>query len=151
MPISDALSGDVVLQHQFHVDMSGKLKGFFTEVGGMNLEMEVVDLKIVDEKGRDVIRKVAGRLQAGEVTLKRPVTTNKDAWDWRKLVEDGKVSDARTSGTISALDQEGNVAASWTITAAWPSKISATSLDASGASIVYEELTLQFEASARVS
>lgn len=148
---ADALTGDVVVGFNFKVEMSGKIQGFFTEVSGLNTELEVVELKLINpETGEDLVRKMPGRATAGEVTLKRPVTTNRDVWDWRKLVEQGNIHEARTNGTITAMSQDGVPVAAWEVRAAWPSKVTATTLDAGSGEVVMEEMTIQYESAARV-
>lgn len=143
---TEALTGDVVVLTHFLVEMGGKVTGYFTEVSGLNIEVDIVQHKIMTQQGEPMTRKMPGRTKAGQVTLKRGVTQNKDVWDWRKLVEQGKIADARTNGTITAYDADlSTIVAQWDIEAAWPSKVSATSLDAGGNEVVMEEMTIVYE------
>ncbi len=147
---ADALTGDVVVGFNFVLDMGGLVSGHFTEVSGLNTELEVVELKVMTDTGVEVVRKMPGRATAGEVTLKRPVTANRDVWDWRKMVEEGDIAGARTNGTITAMSQDAQPVAAWEVRAAWPSKVSASTLDAGSGEVVMEEMTIQFESAERV-
>ena len=89
--------------------------------------------------------KIPGRLKWGDITLKRGITSSMDLWKWRKVVEDGKVTEARRNGSIVMFDQELNEQARWNFLPAWPSKISGPAPKADGNEIVLEELTLVHE------
>src|SRR4051812_46499902 len=101
----DAVAGDPLVGFNFGIEVSGIIQGYFTEAAGLGSETEVIDHKIIGKDGKEIIRKIPGRLKWGDVTLKRGITTNLDFWDWRKMVEDGKVSNARKNGSIMMYDQ----------------------------------------------
>jgi len=145
MPASkDAVSGDPLVSFNFAIEVSGIINGYFTECSGLGSETEVVDHKIVKD-GKEIVRKIPGRLKWGDITLKRGVTTNLDFWDWRKLVEDGNVAKARKNGSIMMFDQEGKEVARWNFAAGWPSKISGPSVKSDGNEVSVEELTIVHE------
>src|SRR5258708_7146400 len=127
----DAVSGDPLIGFHFAIEVQGIINGFFTECSGLGSETEVVDHKIVKD-GKQIVRKIPGRLKWGDITLKRGVTKNLDFWDWRKMVEDGKVSQARKNGSILMYDQELTEVARWNFVAGWPSKISGPSVKSDG-------------------
>jgi phage tail-like protein len=61
-------------------------------------------------------------------------------------VELGNVAKARVNGTIHMLDMASDkVVAEWTVTAAWPSKISGPNFKADGNEVATEELTVVYE------
>ena len=141
---------DPLLGFNFALDLSGSVKGYFTEVSGIGSENEIVEQKVVNEKGIEVVLKIPGRLKWGDITLKRGITSNMDLWDWRQQVEDGKVKDARKNGSIVMYDRELKEAARWNFTNAWPSKISGPTPKADGNEIGVEELTIVHEFIKRV-
>lgn len=141
---------DPLLGFNFALDVSGSVKGYFTEVSGIGSENEIVEQKVVNEKGIEVVLKIPGRLKWGDITLKRGITSNMDLWDWRQLVEDGKVKDARKNGSIVMYDRELKEAARWNFSNAWPSKISGPAPKADGNEIGVEELTIVHEFIKRV-
>jgi phage tail-like protein len=152
MPYANDAPGreDPLLGFNFALDVGGSIKGYFTEVAGVGSENEVVEHKVVSEKGVEVILRIPGRLKWGDITLKRGITSSMDLWDWRKKVEDGKVKDARKNGSIVMFDRELKEAARWNFVNAWPSKISGPSPKADSNEIGVEELTIVHEHITRV-
>jgi phage tail-like protein len=146
----EASREDPLLGFNFAIDVGGQIKGYFTEVSGIGSENEIVEQKVVNEKGVEVVLKIPGRLKWGDVTLKRGITSNLDLWDWRKMVEDGDVKGARRNGSIVMMDRELKEAARWNFVNAWPSKISGPAPKSDGNEIGIEELTLVHEFIERV-
>ncbi len=129
----------------FAVDIQGVVKGYFTEVSGLGSENEIIEHKVVTEKGTELVMKIPGRLKWGDITLKRGITKNMDMWKWRKQVEDGDVDGARRDGSIIMYDQTLKEVARWNFNSAWPSKISGPQPKSDGNDIGVEELTLVHE------
>jgi phage tail-like protein len=133
---------DPLVQFSYALDLGGKVKGYFTECSGLGSEHDVVEHKVVDEKGRQMTRMVPGRIKWDKITLKRGITDAKDIWDWRKKVEDGQVEDARVDGSIIMMDQELKPVARWNFEGGWPSKVSGPQLKSASNEIGVEELTI---------
>ena len=133
---------DPLVQFSYALDLGGKVKGYFTECSGLGSEHDVVEHKVVDEKGRQMIKMVPGRIKWDKITLKRGITDAKDIWDWRKKVEDGQVEDARIDGSIIMMDQELKPIARWNFEGGWPSKVSGPQLKSASNEIGVEELTI---------
>jgi phage tail-like protein len=152
MPIANDAAGreDPLVGFNFSIDVGGAVKGYFTEVAGLGSENEIIEQKVVNEKGVEVVLKIPGRLKWGDITLKRGITSNMDLWDWRKKVEEGKVKDARKNGSIVMYNQELKEAARWNFINAWPSKISGPAPKSDGNEIGIEELTIVHELITRV-
>ena len=145
MAAMDALTGDPLVGFNFELDVAGKAKGYFTEVSGISSENEVTEHKIVGKGDKEAVRKIPGRLKWGDITFKRGITANMDFWKWRKEVETGKVSGARSNCTITMYDQAGSPVAKWNLEAAWPSKITGPSLSTESSAVGVEELTVVCE------
>ena len=152
MPVAPESAGreDPLVGFNFMIDVAGHITGYFTEVSGLGSETDTIESKVVNDKGVEVVLKIPGRLKWGDITLKRGITTNLDMWDWRQLVVDGKVKDARSNASVVMFDREGDEAARWDITNAWPLKISGPSPKADSNEIGIEELTITHEAIKRV-
>lgn len=142
---------DPLVSSWFGVEFQGQVVGAFRECTGLGSENEVVEYKASGPKGEYVIKKVPGRLKWNNVTLKRGITDSMDMWKWRKLVEQGKIDDARKNGTITMYNQQGNAVARWNFTNAWPSKLSGPSANASNNEVAIEELEITHEGYERVS
>jgi len=146
----DTAREDPLVSFNFGVEVQGQITGFFTEVSGLGSESEIQEQKVVNEKGIQVVLKIPGRLKWGDITLKRGITSSMDLWDWRKMVEDGKVKDARKNGSIVMYDQEGTEKARWEFQNAWPSKVSGPTPKSDSNDIGVEEVTLVHEYIVRV-
>jgi phage tail-like protein len=134
----------------FAVDIQGVIKGFFTECSGLGSEHELIEHKVVTEKGQEVVKKIPGRMKWEDITLKRGITSSMDIWDWRKQVEDGDVESARRDGSIVMFDQQLKEVARWNFERAWPLKVSGPSPKTDSNEIGVEELVITHEYIARV-
>jgi len=142
---------DPLTGFHFAVDVQGVIKGFFTECSGLGSEHEVIEHKVVNETGQEVVLKIPGRLKWDNITLKRGITSSMDIWDWRKEVTDGNVDSARRDGSIVMYDQTLNEVARWNFERAWPLKVSGPQPKSDSNEIGIEELTLAHEYIERVS
>jgi phage tail-like protein len=123
----------------------GGIKGYFTSIDGLGSENEVAVYKAADATGKEVQLKQAGRLNWGDVTLKRGLTGDMSFWAWRQDIIDGKVGASRKAMTITLLDREYAPLTSWNIINAWPSKISAASFSVDSNDVQVEEVTFVHE------
>src|SRR5262245_46546512 len=115
---------DPLAQYSYLIEVSGNVTGYFTECSGLGSEHEIIEHKIIDPQGKELIQMVPGRLKWEKITLKRGITNNTDIWTWRKKVEQGDVEGARTNGSIIMLDQHLKPAAQWDFENGWPAKVS---------------------------
>ncbi|MBZ0301800.1 MAG: phage tail protein [Anaerolineae bacterium] len=136
---------DPGLGFHFKLEVQGRVTGYFTEIGGLGSEHEVVEHKVVDPNGNDLVQALPGRLKWQPISLKRGITKVRDIWDWRKMVEDGKVNDARSNGTITMFNQELQAIAKWDFINAWPSKVTGPQLQSDSNAFGIEEMTLVHE------
>lgn len=142
---------DPVVSAWFGVEFQGQVVGAFRECTGMGSENEVVEYKASGPKGEYVMKKVPGRLKWNNITLKRGITDAMDMWKWRKLVEQGKINEARKNGSIVMFNQEGQEVSRWEFINAWPSKLTGPSANATNNEVGIEELELTIEGYARIS
>jgi phage tail-like protein len=136
---------DPLVGFHFSVDIQGVVKGYFTEVTGLGSETELIESKVVNEKGKDIVVKVPGRLKWDNIVLKRGITSSMDVWKWRKAVEDGDVDKNRHDGSITMYDQQLKPVAIWNFYKAWPSKVTGPQPKADSNQIGIEEMTIVHE------
>ena len=134
----------------FGVEFQGQIRGAFRECTGFGSENEVVESKASGPKGEFVIKKIPGRMKWNNITLKRGITDAIDLWKWRKLVELGKITEARVNATITMYSTDGQAVARWTLVNAWPSKLSGPSANATNNEVAVEELEITHEGYERV-
>ena len=142
---------DPLVGCQFSLEIQGVISGYFTEVSGLGSEHEIVEHKVVDKNGHDMVMKIPGRLKWSDITLKRGLTSSMDLWDWRKQVEDGDVQGARKNGSVVMYDQSYSQVARWNFANAWPSKVSGPSLNAQNNEFGIEEMVIVHEGIERVN
>ena len=151
MAKSSGRNSDPLVGFNFRLEVEGKLTGYFTEVTGIGSENEIAEQKVVDKKGHELVQKVPGRLKWGDVTLKRGITDDMEIWNWRKLVEEGKMKDARTNASVIMMDRDYSDIARWDFLNAWPSKVTGPSIKADSNEFGIEEVTIVHEGMVRKS
>jgi phage tail-like protein len=140
-----ARESDPLVGFHFAVEVQGQITGYFTECSGLGSETEVIEHKVVDGRGVDVVQKIPGRLKWQDITLKRGITAQMDMWQWRKMVEDGDIQGARKNGSIVMFDQSLKEVARWDFERGWPSKVTGPQLQADSNAFGVEELTIVHE------
>jgi len=134
------------------VEVTGHIAGMvFRECSGVGSESEVIEYKGSTKDDYHTIQAVPGRLKWQKINLKRGITESMDAWNWRKLVEQGQVTSARANGSIVMVNQEGTEVARWDFLRAWPTKISGPQFNSSTNEIGVEELEIVHEGLERKS
>ncbi|MBN2394146.1 MAG: phage tail protein [Anaerolineae bacterium] len=141
---------DPLVGFHFAVEIQDQVKGYFTECSGLGSEHESIEHKVITEKGQEVVLRLPGRLKWENIVLKRGITANMDIWKWRKLVEDGKMEEARHDGSVTMFDQELNPVARWEFKNAWPLKVTGPQPKSDSNEIGIEEITIAHEYIERV-
>ena len=139
------MADDPLLGFNFGLEFSGAIAGYFTECNGIGSENEVIDHKVVDDSGREITRKIPGRLKWGDVTLKRGITNDMQIWEWRDNVVKGEMDSARKNGSIVMMDRNYDAVARWNFENAWPSKVSGPALKSDSNEFGVEELVIVHE------
>ena len=152
MPALPVISGrdssileDPLLGFNFMLQLDGALAGYFTECSGISSENEVVEHKVVDEGGHEIVRKIPGRLKFEDVSLKRGITSDLQIWQWRENVVLGDMAAGRKNCSIHMLDRNYNPVAIWHFTNAWPTKVSGPQMKSDSNEFGIEEITITHE------
>ncbi len=131
--------------YSFGFEIDGIQIKSITEVSGLKMEQDVIELKENGPDGKYVIKKLPGRWKAGEVTLTRGLTDDQSFEKWVKDSQFGKMSDSRKGGAIIVYDFEGNAMKRYTLTNAWPKSLEIGSLKAGDTSVLTEKLVVTYE------
>jgi phage tail-like protein len=141
---------DPLLGFNFKLDLGGKTVGYFTECSGIGSEHEIIEHKVVDDSGHEIVRKIPGRLKWGDISLKRGITSDMQIWEWRDKVVLGDMKGARQTCSIIMLSRDySKEVAAWTFANAWPSKVSGPSLKSDSNEFGVEEVTIVHEGMVR--
>jgi phage tail-like protein len=127
------------------LEIDGGIKGFFTEVGGLDSEHEVVEHRVSDDKGNAVIQKIPGNIKYSNIVLRRGITDDRSLHDWRQEIIDGKVESARKNGSIVMYGPDMSERVRYNFERGWPCKLKGPSLDAKKNEVAVEELEICVE------
>ena len=136
---------DPLAVFHYGVEVQGEVTGYFTECSGIGSENELIEHKVVDDKGRESVHKIPGRLKWQDITLKRGITNNMDIWDWREMIVNGQVDDARRNGSVIMYNQALEEVARWNFERGWPLKVSGPSMKSDSNEFGVEELVITHE------
>jgi phage tail-like protein len=126
----------------FRVEIDGVAAAGFTEVVIPDAWIDVVEYR----EGADKVssaRKLSGRVNYGNVTLRRGVTNALDLYNWWNAARQGDLQ--RRTVLITLLDAEGKDVRRWMVVRAWPVRYAGPSLNAQGNDVVIETLELANE------
>jgi phage tail-like protein len=129
----------------FRVEIEG-MTAAFTEVGGLESEVEVVEYREGGEETR--LRKLPGLLKYTNIVLKRGITQDAQLWNWHKQVLDGNVQ--RRNGSVILLDDQGAEQVRWNFVDSWPCKYIGPTLNGKSSEVAIETLELAHEGLERV-
>jgi phage tail-like protein len=140
---------DPLTNFRYRLEIDGLTIAGFSEVTIGETVTDVIDYR----EGTDAphVRKLSGLTKYGNITLKRGMTTSLELYDWHKQVVDGEVGKARKNVAIVVADETGADKARFVVTEAWPTKYSASELDARGNEVLIETLELVNEGIERVA
>lgn len=138
--------GDSSVGHSFGLEFDGITIKSITEVSGLKIEQDVIELKENGPDGKFVIRKLPGRPKAPDITLTRGLSEDNSFENWVKDSQFGKMGAVRKGGAIIVYDFEGNAIKRYKLTNAWPKSLEIGSLKAGDTSFLTEKLVLTCEA-----
>jgi phage tail-like protein len=136
---------DTSVGHSFGLEFDGVVIKQITEVSGLKMEQDVIELKQNTSDGKYVIKKLPGRPKAGEVTLTRGLTADQSFEKWIKDSRFGKMSAVRKGGAIIVYDYEGTAIKRYTLVNAWPKSLEIGSLKAGDTSVLTEKVVITYE------
>jgi phage tail-like protein len=147
-----AREADPVLSFQFSVEMHSDpfgfipfmipIKGYFTEISGLDVEYEYAEYKSVNLLGWPRSNFVPLRPKYSPLVLKRGVTTTESFWLWHQLIVLGTKAIMKPYVTITMYDRSYRPLAEWHAESAWPIKVSGPQIRSDSNDVGIEELTL---------
>jgi len=125
----------------FLVEIDGITQAGFQECSGLDATTDAIDYREGSDPNH--VRKLTGLNKFSPITLKRGLTDSDELWKWRQTVIDGKT--VRKNGSIILLNESGEERLRWNFLAAWPSKWTGPSLNATSTAVAVESLELTHE------
>ena len=115
----------------------------FQEVDGLESETQVIEYRHGNSPIFAPI-KMPGLKQNGNVTLRKGIFINDDTfWHWYNEIILNTIE--RRTVVISLLDETNSPRMTWTLTNAWPTKITGTDLKSDGNEVAVESLEIAYE------
>ncbi len=142
MPLPDF---DSSVGHSFGLEFDGVMIKQISEVTGLKIEQDVIELKQNTKDGKYVVKKLPGRPKPGEVTLTRGLTRENSFERWVKDSHFGKMATARKGGAIIVFDFEAQPIKRYKLTNAWPKSLEIGNMKAGDTSVLTEKLVVTFE------
>lgn len=151
-----------LLTYQFQVivgEGQGEWLAYATEVGGLDIERDVIEHKYIGPNFEALTQQIPGRVKWQPVTIKRLFTANLGLLEWF-LDSEGpsvvtgqytakKYPAARKKVSITAFHRNHKAAVRWDLLNAWPSKLTGPQFDSSGGDFGFEEVTLVYDSITR--
>lgn len=110
----------------------------FSHASGLIVQIEVLEHP---EGGvNDHMHKLVGPARWTPIVLAHGSSASKDLFDWVKANRDGNIQ--RKSGSIIALDQQGNAVVRWDFRDAWPSRYDGPDFEYADSDIAIERIEL---------
>lgn len=128
--------------YNFSVDFGGT-KAEFSEVTGLNIEVQPIEYRHGLEKEGSMFKK-PGLKKFGNITLKRGVfPKDNEFYDWYTEVNGD--DEVKRNLTIQLLDEKQQPVMEWQVRNAFPTKITSPDLKASGNEVAVESIEIAHE------
>lgn len=134
--------------NRFKVEIAGISQANFLEVITPEVANEVIEHR-EGTHATNAVMKQAGLVTCGNLILKWGMNGSMEIYNWRKMVEQGKLTQAKRNIVITLIDEEGNDVVRWTFINAWPIRYKAPDLNAMGNGIAIETLEIACESMQR--
>jgi phage tail-like protein len=121
--------------------IDGQPQGVFTEVGGMQVEMDVLDYQEGGNNG--FVHRLPGVTKVSNLTLKRGMTTSNEFYKWCADIASGKFT--RRHVTVVMYDSAGTELMRWNFVNAYPVRWVGPQLLAPDTAAAVETLELAHE------
>ncbi|HLI71971.1 MAG TPA: phage tail protein [Ktedonobacteraceae bacterium] len=103
---------------RFYVLFDDKAQGLFTEISGLQVEMDVMEYQEGGNNG--FVYRLPGLTKVSNLTLKRGMTSSNEFYNWLADVSSGNLK--RRHVSVIMYDVEGNELMRWNFINAYPVK-----------------------------
>ena len=132
------MQNDVHPARRFYVQVEGCDQAVFTEVSGLQVEMQVTDYQEGGNNG--FVHRLPGPVKISNITLKRGLTTSNDFFKWCMQVASNQVS--RRHLSVLMYDTKGEEVVRWNFLNAYPVKWVGPQFTSTSAATAIETLEL---------
>lgn len=127
----------------FQVTWGSQSKIPFQEVSGLDTETQVIEYRHSNSPVYSTI-KMPGIKKFGNVTMKKGIFVKDNSfWAWYSQITMNTIK--RIGVVVQLLDEKSNPTMTWTLTNAWPTKISAPTLKSDGNEVAIQTIEIAHE------
>ena len=136
---------DPIATYAYHVEIDSITIAQFKQVSGLSISVGVIEHRANKLLGQPIMKKLPGAVKFEDIVLSRGKVADQAFWSWIKLVQDGKISEARKTGSIVLFDYAHGEINRFNFEQGWPSKIEVGKLEAGSDSVLLETVTITHE------
>jgi phage tail-like protein len=127
----------------FKVDLGNGTEVLFQEVSGMDLSEQTIEYRQGNNPVFSTIN-MPGIVKSQHVTMKKGVFANDNTFfDWYNKIKMNTLE--RRNVVIKLIDEGGNPTITWTLTNAWPTKITSTDIKSDANEVAVESIEFSHE------
>lgn len=127
----------------FQVSWGSQSKIPFQEVSGLDTETQVIEYRHSNSPAFSTI-KMPGIKKFGNVTMKKGIFVKDNAfWAWYSQITMNTIK--RIGVVVQLLDEKGAPTMTWTLTNAWPTKITAPTMKSDGNEVAIQTIEISHE------
>lgn len=139
----DYKAGDSTLGYKFIFKLDGIEMPAVTEVTGLKLEVEKIELKSQTSDGKYIISHMPGPVKAGEITVTRYLTDDQKLVDWWNNIMKGTLD--RHTATVEIRDLAGDKKVrGYSFNGVWVKSIETNSFKAGSNDAMTEKVVLTY-------
>jgi len=131
-----------ILSYKYRIEIEGLEVIGFKEMAELSNETEIHEYKEGGLNG--YIHKFPSNTSFSNVELKHGLSLDDTFHDWRQLVIDGNMKDAKKNGTIKVYAGT-SISKIWSFEGAWLSKLEVSGFDATSNDVLIESVELVIE------
>jgi phage tail-like protein len=135
-------SEDPYRNYHFRLEVQGFAQGHFVECS--NIAVRIPAIPYCEAGANQVVRKVPGRPEYADITLRYGTTSSFDLWNWFLEAATGNVQRKRVSIVLRDATGTKDVMR-WELFETWPKEWNGPPLDSRGKDVAVESLTLTYE------
>lgn len=127
----------------FQVTWGTQTKIPFQEVSGLDTETQILEYRHSNSPAYSTI-KMPGIKKFGNVTMKRGIFVKDNTfWAWYSQITMNTIK--RIGVVVQLLDEKGAPTMTWTLTNAWPTKISSPTMKSDGNEVAIQTIEIAHE------
>lgn len=126
---------------RFYVEIDSIPHAVFTEVSGLQMEMETMDY--AEGGNNSFVHRLPGRIKVGNLTLKRGMTSSNEFLNWYSQAMQGQI--VRRNLSVVMYNSLGKELMRWNFLNAYPVKWTGPQFAASGNTLAVETMELAHE------